>query len=190
MGSCSSYSPERDSVQRPSVPGEPHQLCRPAPCRVQGDWGPSLPTLPLPTPIPLEVPPTSWSCSIFGISPSFTGLSQEMQKVHSVRKTEMSKQCLSNGGIPGGTLVRLGVKKRDCQCVPQMSRGFLRTRPTPGIRGQDKKERVQPVCGFWGMARLSLIKTHHAFFQQGICLYKTCLWDDTGCPFHCSFVMK
>lgn len=43
----------------------------------------------------------------------------------------------------------------------------------PGIRGQDKKERVQPVCGFWGMARLSLIKTHHVFFQQGICLYKT-----------------
>lgn len=51
------------------------------------------------TPSPFEVPPASWSCSIFGVSPSSTGLSQEMQKVHSVRKTEMSKQYLSNGGI-------------------------------------------------------------------------------------------
>ena len=124
-------------------------------------------------PHPFEVPPASWSCSIFGVSPSSTGLSQEMQKVHSVRKTEMSKQYLSKGGIPGGSLVRLGVKKRDRQRVPEMSQGFPRTRPTPGIRRQDKKERVWPVCGFCGLARLSLINTHHAFFQQGICLYKT-----------------
>lgn len=176
-------SPETDGVPRPSALwGDPISSAGYPSAGLQRPRSLAAWAFPA-SPHPLEMPPTSWPCDIFGVSSSSTSLSQEMRKCTELenQKSEQATSFQRRG--PRWSLGRPGIGEVCPPALPPDAAGAPGSQARPVVVGRTGRREASPcvVSGQWLVCPSSGLTM--SFSGKASAFIEPCLCNDTGACF-------